>query len=134
MLGTDRLPKRKYKNNNIYKKEYVPAPVTSATLPSSLAELRPRGPGIWSYLLEPEGAVTPGIFAAGVALIVAGVVVELELLDETDTVWCFFSVVLALLDEKWDRRQARKAGRAIEEQASASSKLGGTGCLLTVVG
>lgn len=38
-------------------------------------------------------------------------IVVLELLEATRT---FFSVVLALLDEKWERRRARKAGRAIE--------------------
>ena len=108
-------------------KKYVPAPVTSATLPVRLADWRPRGPGIRSYLLSPEGACTvPGILAAGGVLITGGGV-ELELLEETDTVCClFFSVLLVLLDEKWDRRRARKAGRAIDEWLEAA-KLGGTG-------
>lgn len=62
-------------------------------------------------MLVPDGAVTPGMLAAGFGVAwILGLVV-LELLEATRT---FFSVVLALLDEKWDRRRARKAGRAIE--------------------
>ena len=37
----------------------VPAPVTSATLPSRDAAARPRGPGIASYLLLPLRAWVP---------------------------------------------------------------------------
>ena len=57
--------------------QYVPAPVTRATLPSREAEARPRGPGIW---LKRPGAfpeVRPGIFAgAGVSGIVVVAVIH----------------------------------------------------------
>lgn len=58
----------------------VPAPVTRATLPASEADARPRGPGIWSYLLIPEGAVDvrPGM------LIGVVVTVEFEGLEEVE--------------------------------------------------
>lgn len=39
----------------------LPEPVTRATLPSSEAEARPRGPGMASYLLPVRSEVIPGI-------------------------------------------------------------------------
>ncbi len=64
---------------------YVPAPVTSATLPCSEADARPRGPGTWSYLLVPAGTVevTPGIVVRVVmSLMVVGSLLEEVELEE----------------------------------------------------
>lgn len=56
---------------------YLPAPVTRATLPCSDADGSPTGPGIWSYLLVPEGMdVTPGIVA--LVDVVVGMVEDLD--------------------------------------------------------
>ena len=63
----------------------VPAPVTSATLPCSEADARPRGPGTWSYLLVPAGAVevTPGmVVRVVVSLTVVGSLLEEVELEE----------------------------------------------------
>lgn len=51
--------------------EHVPAPVTSATLPSSDADARPRGPGIWSYLPSVV-VVSPGILLCSTCCVVSG--------------------------------------------------------------
>jgi hypothetical protein len=72
----------------------VPAPVTRATLPSSEADARPRGPGIWSYLLLGLVSVTPGIVSVfGLPKLVP---------DEREGIGCLVSFVStgADLEEK----------------------------------
>lgn len=51
-----RMDKKRSQNSGSTGKSNLPAPVTSATLPSSEADARPRGPGMALYLPFFEGA------------------------------------------------------------------------------